>query len=289
MSSFGGLFVSAVCTRRKGYLWYRQFFMPCRLQGKENMKIDYYAYHSGMNGWNAGLKMLLSVGTLCLTIALDKPAVSLFVLLTMSLLTLIKGKIPGKAYLHFLSVPLAFVIMSGAAIAAEFGRSPLGDWNLHIFFFYLCFYRSSLLLAGAVFLKAMAGISALYMLSLSTPVNQLVLVLQKLHLPSLLVELMNLIYRYIFILIDAADQMQTAAKARFGYVTFRQSCRSFALVAGNLFLVSLKKAGTYYDALLSRGYEGRLEFLTEETAPAPGQLVFTGIYLLTVIVLGCVL
>ena len=58
------------------------------------MKIDYYAYHSGMNGWNAGLKMLLSVGTLCLTIALDKPAVSLFVLLTMSLLTLIKGKIP---------------------------------------------------------------------------------------------------------------------------------------------------------------------------------------------------
>ena len=145
--------------------------MPCRLQGKENMKIDYYAYHSGMNGWNAGLKMLLSVGTLCLTIALDKPAVSLFVLLTMSLLTLIKGKIPGKAYLHFLSVPLAFVIMSGAAIAAEFGRSPLGDWNLHIFFFYLCFYRSSLLLAGAVFLKAMAGISALYMLSLSTPRN----------------------------------------------------------------------------------------------------------------------
>lgn len=53
----------------------------------------------------------------------------------------------------------------------------------------------------------------MYMLSLSTPVNQLVLVLQKLHLPSLLVELMNLIYRYIFILIDAADQMQTAAKA----------------------------------------------------------------------------
>ena len=35
------------------------------------MKIDYYAYHSGMNGWNAGLKMLLAVGTLCLTIALS--------------------------------------------------------------------------------------------------------------------------------------------------------------------------------------------------------------------------
>ena len=250
------------------------------------MKIDYYAYHSGMSGWNAGGKLLLAAGTLCLTIVLDKPAVSLFVLLTMSLLTLVKGRIPGKVYLHFLSIPLAFVIVSGAAIAVEFGKSPLGDWNLRVFFFYLCLYRGSILLAGAVSLKAMAGISALYMLSLSTPVNQLVLVLQKLHLPSLLVELMNLIYRYIFILIDAADQMQTAAKARFGYGTFRQSIRSFALVAGNLFLVSLKKAGTYYDALLSRGYEGRLEFLTEETAPTAGQMVFTGAYLLAVLLLG---
>ena len=94
------------------------------------MKIDYYAYHSGMSGWNAGGKLLLAVGTLCLTIALDKPAVSLFVLLTMSLLTLVKGRIPGKAYLHFLSVPLAFVIVSGTAIAVEFGKSPLGDLSL---------------------------------------------------------------------------------------------------------------------------------------------------------------
>ena len=65
--------------------------MSCRLQGKENMKIDYYAYHSGMNGWNAGLKMLLAVGTLCLTIALDKPAVSLFVLAAPLMMTKARG------------------------------------------------------------------------------------------------------------------------------------------------------------------------------------------------------
>ena len=131
-----------------------------------------------------------------------------------------------------------------------------------------------------MFLKAMAGMSALYMMSLATPVSELVLVLQRLHLPRLLVELMNLIYRYIFILIDVSEQMQIAAKARLGCHSFRQSCKSFAQIAGNLFLVSLKKANAYYDALLSRGYDGKLEFLSEENPPAGGQLVFTGLYLL---------
>ena len=244
------------------------------------MKIDYYAYRSGMRCWNAGLKMFLAVITLCLVIAFDKPAVSVYVIFTMGALTLMKGKIPWKAYIHFMTVPLAFMVFSGAAIAVEFGRAPLGDWNLPVHFFWICLYQENLVLAGRVFLKAMAGMSALYMMSLATPVSELVLVLQRLHIPRLLVELMNLIYRYIFILIDVSEQMQIAAKARLGCHSFRQSCKSFAQIAGNLFLVSLKKANAYYDALLSRGYDGKLEFLSEENPPAGGQLVFTGLYLL---------
>lgn len=110
---------------------------------------------------------------------------------------LIKGKIPGRPICIFPFRTSGFCHHERSCHCGGIWPQPGGDWNLHIFFFYLCFYRSSLLLAGAIFLKAMAGISALYMLSLSTPVNQLVPVLQKLHLPSLLVELMNLIYRYI--------------------------------------------------------------------------------------------
>ena len=242
------------------------------------MKIDYYAYRSGMRRWNSGLKMFLAVVTLCLVTAFNKAAVSVFVILTMGTITLGKGKIPWKAYVHFMAAPLAFMIFSGAAIAVELGNAPSGDWNVPVYFFWICFFEENLILAGSVFLKAMAGMSALYMISLSTPVNELVLVLQKLHIPRLLIELMNLIYRYIFILLDVSEQMQTAAKARMGYRTFRQSCKSFARIAGNLFLVSLKKANAYYDALLSRGYDGKLEFLSEENPPTGKQLVFAGLY-----------
>ena len=86
------------------------------------MKIDYYAYRSGMRCWNAGLKMFLAVMALCLVIAFDKPAVSIYVILTMGAITLMIGKIPWKVYIHFMTVPLAFMVFSGAAIAVEFGR-----------------------------------------------------------------------------------------------------------------------------------------------------------------------
>lgn len=242
------------------------------------MHIDYYAYQSGMKHWNAGLKVFLGTGTLLLVIILDRITVSFFVALSMGALTLLAGRIPWKAYFHFMTVPLAFLILSGAAIALQLTTHPIGFFRVRIFSFYLCLTTGSLRTAAEVFFKALAGMSAMYMMALSTPVHALVLVLKKLHLPKLLVELMNLIYRYIFILFEAAEQLQTAAKSRLGYRNFRRSLRSFAGIAGNLFLIAFKKANTYYDALLSRGYDGSLEFLTDEYPAKKWQIVLSLLY-----------
>lgn len=237
------------------------------------MQIDYYACRSGMRGWNAEVKVFLAVGTLFLVILLNRLSVSVFVVISMGMLTLFKGRIPWRKYLYFMSVPITFVVLSVLVIAVQFSRQPAGDYFVSLRLFYIYATKDSIRTAMLVFCKAMAGMSALYMMSLSTPVNEIILVLQKLHLPKLFTELMNLIYRYIFILLDAAQQMQTAARARMGCTGFLRSCRSFAGIAGNLFLISLKKANTYYDALVARGYDGRLEFLTEEQPVKLRQLI----------------
>lgn len=247
------------------------------------MRIDYYAYQSGMKNWNAGLKVLLAVGTLCLVIGLDQLFVSLFVAVTMGALTLLAGKIPWKAYFHFITIPLVFLVFSSAAIALDVAAHPAGTWNLPLHFFYLCMTSKSLWMAANVFFKAAAGMSALCMMALSTPVHEIILVFRRMHFPELLVELMNLVYRYIFILFEAAYQMQTAAKARLGYQSFSRSLRSFAGIAGNLFLISLKKANTYYDALLARGYDGKLEFLTEELPIKTWQVIGSVIYFMVLL------
>lgn len=126
------------------------------------------------------------------------------------------------------------------------------------------------------------------MMSLSTPINEFITVLKKLHLPEMLAELMNLIYRYIFILFDVAVQMQTAARARLGYVNFYRSCKSFAGIAGNLFLIALKKAGTYYDAMVSRGYDGTMDFLTEDKPLKLWQIFGSVLYFLIMIFIAII-
>lgn len=252
------------------------------------MKIDYYAYQSKMRNWNSGIKVLFAVGTLFLAIFLNRIWVSVFIVLSMGTLTLFVGKTPWKVYRHFMMVPLTFIILSTAVIALQCSKSPVGEWNLSLGIFYLCLTKKSLMLAVQVFFKVVAGISALYMMAFSTPMNELILVLQKLHLPKMLVELMNLIYRYIFILFDVAEQMQTSAKARLGYGNFRQSCKTFAGIAGNLFLISLKKANTYYDALLSRAYDGNLRFLTEEIPIKGWQILGCAGYFAVLILIGAV-
>jgi len=244
------------------------------------MRIDYYAYHSGMRNINPGIKMLLAVGTLMFTVGADRLGLSLFVMFTMSGITLILGKTPVKVYLHYMSVPIIFMLVSGFMIAAQFAGSAAGEWNLDLSFFYICFTEESIRQSVKVFCKAFAGMSALYMISFSTPMNEMIMVLRKLHIPRLLAELMGLIYRYIFILYDVAGGMQTAAKARLGDRNFMQSLRTFAAIAGNLFLISLRKANAYYDALLSRGYDGKLEFLNDETPVKAKQAVGVAVYFL---------
>lgn len=244
----------------------------------ENLSIDYYAYISKMKSWNAGFKVFISAAAIFSAIFLNSIAVSVFIVLTMSALTVFVGKTPIKIYIKLMTIPLTFMILSGATIAAQFSFNAIGDWYIHLGFFYLGATISSITTAVQAFFKAMAGMSALYMMSLSTPLNEFILVLQGLRLPKILAELMNLIYRYIFILFDVAENMQTAAKARLGYEGFFKSCKTFAGIGGNLFLISLIKAGKYYDAMVARGYDGTLEFLTEKHPVKMGQVISAFIY-----------
>ena len=256
------------------------------------MQIDYYAYQSRMRSWNAAFKVFLAVTTLFLVIAFNCIVVSLFVMFAMGVLTLMVGKTSWRVYLRYMLAPVVFLLFSCLAIAISFAGSPVGEWNFSAHFFYLCMGQESLLAAVQAFFKVLAGISALYMMSFSTPVDELILVLLKLHLPWIFLELMQLVYRYIFILFDAASQMQTAAKARLGGCTIRQSFKTFAAIGGNLFVVALKKGNTYYDALLARGYQGRIEFLTEEKPVRFCQVAFGVLYFSVIILLylalGCI-
>ena len=244
--------------------------------------IDYYAYISAIRDWNPMFKVFFSLAVLILVIAIDSLYVSLFVLITMGFLTVARGRIPLHQYISTLSIPIVFVLVGSLTIALSFARQPLGQYNLHLGFFYVYTSDADLLRMVNLMAKAMAAVSALFMMTLSTPSGEIISVMRKVHVPKLFVELMNMIYRYIFVIMETNRKMHDSAESRLGYVDYKTSVKSFTGTASNLLVVSLKKANAYYDALVSRGYNGELLFLEREKKMDKEQTVLLIAYCLCI-------
>ena len=240
--------------------------------------IDRLAHDSGMGGWNPAFKAVLALGTLVICLAADCMAVSLAVIVSLAALQRVKGGLPLGTYLGLLRVPLVFLLLGCLAVAFDLSRAPAGDWYVGLRWFYVCTTAGQLAAAAALLLKALGAVSAMYLLALTTTASELIGVLRRAHLPPLLCELMYLIYRFIFVLLDTHERMHTAADARLGWRDFRTACRSFGGVAGNLLVLALRKSRVYDDAMAARVYDGTLCFLEEDKPLRRVQLVWTAVF-----------
>lgn len=252
----------------------------------EGSAIDYYAYASKIRPWNPTFKVFLSSMTLLLCIGFNNPFVSVAVIIAMAYLTVIKGGLRLAAYISVLMIPITFIILGTIAIGLDFSSLPLGQYNLFLGFGYLFTSVEKLQEMAFLMLKVFGAISAMLMMTLSTPSSEIIGVLRKAHVPKLIIELMNLIYRYIFILLDVFNNMRNSADSRQGYCDFKTSCYTFGSVASNMLVVSLKKANAYYTAMEARGYDGDLVFLEEEKKLQVSHLMIGAGFLIFLVLLG---
>ena len=168
-----------------------------RHNGHGVRSVDHLAYCSGMNDWNPGFKVVLSLGTLAICLAADRAVVSLAVIAVLAWLQNVRGGVRLSAYIGLLRAPLVFLLLGGLAVACDISRVPAGDWSLPLPGFYLCTDWDRARFACGLVLKALGAVSAMYLLALTTTACELVSVLHRVRLPSLLTELMlSLIHIY---------------------------------------------------------------------------------------------
>ena len=241
-------------------------------------KIDSYAYKSKLRKINPAFKEIFAFLTLLICIIADNIYVSLAIIVSMGFITIFKGGIKFHEYMSLMSIPVVFMILGSIAIAFGVSMSPIGDYNLHLCGFYLYTSDENIMKTMEIVMKAFGAISAMYMMTLSTNTSEIISVLRKAHIPKIIIELMNMIYRFIFILIDVQCKMKNSAQSRLGYIDFKTSCYSFGSTASNLLIVSLKKANTYYNAMESRCYNGDMLFLEEEKKVKTIHVVLACIY-----------
>ena len=251
----------------------------------EGFSIDFYAYTSKIRQWNSTFKVSTAVLILILCIVLDNPYVSFMVIIAMAYVTIVKGELPIHEYLSILAVPIVFIFLGTFTIAIDFSKQPMGQYNLYLGFCYVFTSQAKLKEAVFLILKVFAAVSALQMMILSTPSSEIICVLRKAHVPKLIIELMNMIYRYIFILMDVYTKMKNSAESRQGYCDFKTSYYTFGSIASNMLVISLKKANSYYDAMEARCYDGDLIFWEEDKKIEKIQIVTAAVFIIFLILL----
>ena len=226
------------------------------------LMLDALAAHSGLRGVSPGLKTACSVGALLLCVGAADAVVGAAVALSMIVLIWRLGGVPLGRVLRLLRLPLVFLIVSCLVILLDFASEPIGIWQLSLGSTWLCVTRESLHRTVTLFFQAMGAVCCLYFLSTSTPMPQVIEVLRRCHVPELIIELMYLIYRYLFVLLQVQRQMTVAATARLGYAGVGRSISTAGRICGCLLAASFRRSSLCYDAMEARGYDGTLRFLT---------------------------
>jgi cobalt/nickel transport system permease protein len=114
--------------------------------------------------------------------------------------------------------------------------------------------------------KGTLGVATSILLAATTPVPELLLGLQRLHLPDAITQIATLMVRYLAVVTDQARRMRTARLSRGDDPRFLWQAGGFARSLGTLFLRSYERGERVYLAMVSRGYQGRLPLGDEQPA-----------------------
>lgn len=226
--------------------------------------IDRYAYASKLHSTDPMEKLFFAALTMVVCLGADYIPVSIAVISVMAYTTVVVGKVPAKVFLKLMLIPMSFLILGVVTIAL--GASKNADmfaFSVHIKGYYIGVLSSGIYTAAGLFFKALGAVSCLYYLSLNTPIVDILSALRRLRCPELIIELMSLIYRFIFVLLETAMTMFTAQNARLGYYSLRGSYRSLGSLVSTLFIRAYKRSEDLYTSLEARGYEGKLNVLEE--------------------------
>jgi len=252
--------------------------------------LEHIAQKNGLREVNAYVKLAAGLGAILLCLLSTGYIAPLFiaVVLTCAILTL--ARIDAKTYAELFIVPLGFAIMSVAGIILiNGGQDIFWQWDI-LPSFSLSITRESINLGMFVFCRVIGGMSAMIFIALTTPMTDIFIVFRQCRVPEVVIDLMMIIYRTIFILIDQVIQIYHAQVMRLGYSTYRETLHSFATLCGDAFIASWDAGEDLIRAMDARCYDGKFALLGEsrpvERIPCLAVVIFLALSTSVVIISG---
>jgi cobalt/nickel transport system permease protein len=118
--------------------------------------------------------------------------------------------------------------------------------------------------AGYLVLRVETAATLCVLLVLTTPWNHVLKALRVLRVPSMLLAILGMTYRYLFLVLQSAHDMFESRRSRMvGEMTGRERRRVAASSAGVLMSKTFDLSSEVYLAMQSRGYRGDVSILDE--------------------------
>ncbi|MDR2698357.1 MAG: cobalt ECF transporter T component CbiQ, partial [Candidatus Methanoplasma sp.] len=230
--------------------------------GSEFNTVDTAAYASPMARWSPLAKLLLVLSLLVINIASPSIWMAVFTgIIGFALLLYASSLKPPAIMLRLFAYAQIFIVIGALIFAIVTNGETV--MRITIFGFAINFTDAGVSLALLIYARATAALLLMFAFAASTPVPHLSAALRKLRLPDVFVEMMVLIYRYTFLLMESAERMHLAAECRFGYSGYGKKMRTTSKLAAGVFIRSLDTAERGQITLQCRNYKGEFRSLSE--------------------------
>jgi cobalt/nickel transport system permease protein len=226
--------------------------------------IDRYAYTNNLRNVDPAYKAGFAVLVLVLCLLLDEPGVGLVATVWIWVLAVLVAGLPAAVFTRVLVGQGIFLVLVTAGVAISISitdPSATNEWVWRLGPVWLSSSPESLDYAAHIVTRALGATAAMTFLAMTTPLVDLLGLFRRMRVPVILIDVMTVMYRFIFVLFGSLDRMYVAQASRLGYSSRRRSMVSAAQVGSRLFVDSYQRSQRLQTALDSRGYDGELRVL----------------------------
>lgn len=200
------------------------------------ISIDKYAYNNNLRHISPDIKA--SIGSIFLTISMifQNKLILVGIMLLMSLSIVCMAKIDIQNYFKLLKIPMYFLFIGIALNLINIAfTSENMLYSFRVWGIYIGTSKESINTSIYILLRSMSCLTCVYFIVLTTPFNDLMFLLKKMHLPDTVIELTMLVYRFIFIFLEEISDIKKSQQLRFGYINLKTSYKSLGLLVSMLF------------------------------------------------------
>lgn len=198
-----------------------------------------------INQIHPGSKLLISMLYMVLVVSFSPyNVIGLLGMIIYPLVVFMIGEIPFIDCLRRIKLILPFVVIVGI-FNPFFNREPIQSIGNFVI-------SAGMISMITLMFKGFFTLIAIYLLIITTKVDNICLALRRLHVPAILVDVILLTYRYIIVLMKEVERMVQAYSLRAPKQKGIQ-IKVWGSLVGQLLLRSMDRANEIYDSMCLRG------------------------------------